>query len=226
MEFNVNNKKINIFCGDSDIDLLPVIIINSYDNDSKDIWDRCRDISNQFIFVSISGMNWNNDLTPWKTSPVYKNDSGYLGKANNYLKEIEDNIIPIIDEYVTNFLNKRISYYGIIGYSLAGLFALYSGFNSNKFKRIASVSGSLWYPNFLDYVKTNKISDSIDRIYLSLGNKECKTNNEIISTVEDRTIEIYNYLNNFVESYYEENDGNHFKDAIIRVTKAIRWLLK
>ena len=44
----------------------------------------------------------------------------------------------------------------IAGYSLAGLFALWAAWNSGYFRRVASVSGSLWYPGFTDYIRNNE----------------------------------------------------------------------
>ena len=227
MEFNINNKIINIFSNDTEKKELPVIILNTFNGEGKSVWEKCNELgTNEFILVSIAKMSWNNDLTPWECPPLYKGDSKCLGYADSYLKEIEKDIIPKIEEYIKKELSKTISYYGIAGYSLGGLFAFYSGFKTNRFKRIASASGSLWYPNFLEYVKTNKLSNNIDKIYFSLGNKEAKSKIEILSTVEDKTKEIYEYVSKSINSIYEENEGNHFKDGVLRMAKGIKWILE
>ncbi len=227
MEFNINNKIINIFSNDTEKKELPVIILNTFNGEGKSVWEKCNELgANEFILVSIAKMSWNNDLTPWECPPLYKGDSKCLGYADSYLKEIEKDIIPKIEEYITKELCKTISYYGIAGYSLGGLFALYSGFKTDRFKRIASASGSLWYPNFTDYVKSHKLSNNIDKIYFSLGNKEAKSKIEILSTVEDKTKEIYEYVSKSINSIYEENEGNHFKDGVLRMAKGIKWILE
>jgi len=227
MEFNINNKIINIFSNDTEKKELPVIILNTFNGEGKSVWEKCNELgANEFILVSIAKMSWNNDLTPWECPPLYKGDSKCLGYADSYLKEIEKDIIPKIEEYITKELCKTISYYGIAGYSLGGLFALYSGFKTDRFKRIASASGSLWYPNFTDYVKSHKLSNNIDKIYFSLGNKEAKSKIEILSTVEDKTKEIYEYVSKNINSIYEENEGNHFKDGVLRMAKGIKWILE
>ena len=66
-----------------------------------------------------------------------------------------------------------------------------------------------------------------EKIYFSLGNKESKTKNEILSKVEDNT----NYLSEFyknqgIKTIYEENEGNHFQDVYLRLVKAIKWILE
>ena len=226
-EFIINNKVISIFYKETFLKELPVIILNTFNNEGQNVWEKCNDLeSNEFILVSIAKMNWNNDLTPWECPPLYKGDSKCLGYADNYLKEIEKDMIPIMEDYITNTLHKKISYYGIAGYSLGGLFALYSGFKTNLFKRIISASGSLWYPNFSEFVKKNKLSDNIDRIYFSLGNKESKSKIKILSTVKEKTEEIYEHISKNINSKYEENEGNHFKEATLRMAKGIKWIIE
>ena len=147
-------------------------------------------------------------MTPWECPPLYKGDIYCRGYADKYLKLIENEIIPRVQEYIKNELKKEIDYFGIAGYSLGGLFALYSGYKTDTFKRIALASGSMWYPNFIEYVKNNEISKKIDKIYFSLGNKEKNSKIEILKTVEDKTKEIYGYLSHNINTIYEENQGN------------------
>ena len=95
------------------------------------------------------------------------------------------------------------------------------------FKRIASASGSFWYPNFIEFVKENKISSNIEKIYFSSGDKESKTRNEIMKTVEDNTKELVKIYKSYgIKTIYEENQGNHFKDGSLRMAKGIKWILE
>ena len=148
------------------------------------------------------------------------------GYADDYLELIENEIIPKAEDFITNELHKEIEYFGVAGYSLGGLFALYSGYKTDIFKRVVSASGSMWYPNFAEYVKKNEISKKIDKIYFSLGNKEKNSKIEILKTVEDKTKEIYDYLSNNINTTYEENQGNHFQEGILRMAKGIKWILE
>jgi len=84
----------------------------------------------------------------------------------------------------------------------------------------------MWYPNFVEYIKTNKISENIEKIYFSLGNKEKNSKNETLKTVEDKTKDIHDYLSNNINTIYEENEGNHFQDANFRMAKGIKWILE
>ena len=122
--------------------------------------------------------------------------------------------------------NKKVEYYIISGYSLAGLFALYTGYKTKKFKKIITVSGSMWYPNFEEYIRKNKINSNINSIYFSLGNLEKLSENPILKTVEEKTKSIEKYLSNFIKTKYEENEGNHFKNVAERISKGIKWSLE
>lgn len=83
----------------------------------------------------------------------------------------------------------------------------------------------MWYPDFAEYVKKNEISKNIDKIYFSLGNKEKNSKIGILKTVEDKTKEIYYYLSNNINTIYEENEGNHFQDDILRIAKGVKCIL-
>ena len=160
-------------------------------------------------------------MSPWYMNKLYENDNDYIGEADNYIEQLENKIVPEIKSIVGD---KEII---LAGYSLAGLFAIYSLYKTNIFNKIISASGSLWYPNLIEYVKENKILNKPDKIYFSLGNKESKTKNEILSKVEVNTKYLVEfYKNQGIKTIYEENEGNHFQDVYLRLVKAIKWILE
>ncbi len=84
----------------------------------------------------------------------------------------------------------------------------------------------MWYPNFEEYIRKNKINSNINSIYFSLGNLEKLSENPILKTVEEKTKSIEKYLSNFIKTKYEENEGNHFKNVAERISKGIKWSLE
>ena len=93
------------------------------------------------------------------------------------------------------------------------------------FSRIASVSGSLWYPGFAGFAAENPILRKPDRLYISLGDRESSARG-IMGTVGERTREILDlYRRRGIDAVYEENPGNHFQDAAKRLAKGIASLL-
>lgn len=131
--------------------------------------------------------DWNAQMTPWPAPGLYKGEDAYPGKAAQTLAEFANNSMPAIEE--AHALHPRSR--AIAGYSLGGLFALWSLITDDVFDAAASMSGSLWYPRWLDWLAetlcerrplTNKYA------YLSLGTKEKRARPEILKTVEVNTL--------------------------------------
>ena len=227
-EFTIKNKIINVYCKENTLKELPVVILNTFGNEGQEVFDKCIELkSKDYILVSISNLDWNNEMTPWYSKKINKYGEDFLGKADEYIKIMLNEIIPKVKNYIEKDLKLKIKYYIISGYSLAGLFAIYSSYKTNIFSKIVSASGSLWFPKFVDFVKENKISSNVEKIYFSLGNKESKVKNQILASVEKNTKEIEEiYKNQGIKTIYVENEGNHFKDAPLRLAKGIKWILE
>ena len=179
------------------------------DNEIKEI----KKLTNNkdFLLIAFKVNNWNKDLSPYKAKAVFgKEDFG--DGASNTLKEILS---------VCNDLNKT---YIIGGYSLAALFAIWASYNTNIFKGVAASSPSIWFPNFINYMKDNIIKTN--NVYLSLGDQEEKTKNPIMSKVGICIKEAYELLKDSnINCFFEYNKGNHFIDAGIRTAKAFAWII-
>ena len=108
---------------------------------------------------------------------------------------------------------------------MAGLFALWTAMQTNRFDGIAAASPSIWFPGFLEYMKRQKVQS--DCIYLSLGDKEEKTRNPVMATVGDCIREAHAWLQQCgIGSTLEWNPGNHFIDPGLRTAKAFDLVMK
>ena len=115
---------------------------------------------------------------------------------------------------------------GIVGYSLAGLFALYSLYQTDLFSCAASVSGSLWFPGIKEYLVSHKPKRRPDCLYFSLGEKESKTRNPILKNVRQNTEAISAfYQSQGIHTVFHLNPGNHYDHAAERTAAGICWLL-
>ena len=219
--------KTELYVEDDGKEELPLIVLNTFEEAGKRTFDLLKERGQKgFILLSISDLNWNDDLSPWYLDPLFKKEPPFAGKADLYLETLLNKTLPETEEYITNVLHKKISYVALTGYSLAGLFALYAATKTSYFKRIVSASGSLWFPGFSDHLIQNGIFENIDRVYLSLGDREALTRHELMSQVKTETLKIYEYLKDRVDCIFEENEGNHFKDEDLRVCKGIEYILK
>lgn len=227
-ELLVAGKKVTIFYTNTQAKVLPLVILNTFNEEGEKVYQTCLNIgAREFILVAISNLDWNNDLTPWFATKINKNTNNFLGKADNYLNLLINEIIPKVTNYLKENLQITIKYIALAGYSLAGLFAIYAIYKTDSFSRIVSASGSFWYPEFIDFASKNKISLNINKIYLSLGDKESKTRNTLLATVENNTLSLEQIFKiKGIDTIYESNAGNHFKDATLRTAKGIKWILE
>ena len=168
-----------------------------------------------FVFVAFLIEDWNKELSPWEAPAVFGKDN-FGSDANETLLYITDRLIPYIKyEYsgITDF------YLG--GYSLAGLFSLWTGYQTDSFKGVAGVSPSVWFPGWDSFIKSNEMKAA--RTFLSLGDREEKTRNKVMATVGDRIKMQYDNLYN--DCVLEWNSGNHFADPDKRTAKGFAWLI-
>lgn len=175
-----------------------------------------------FMLAAISGLAWNHDMAPWDIPPISKDDTPCTGGADECLKLLTEEIIPKAEELAPG----RILWRGLAGYSLAGLFAVYSLYQTEIFSRIASMSGSLWFPGFTEYVFSHEMKKRPERLYFSLGDMECRTKNPYLKTVGENTEKIRNfYAESGIHTVFQLNPGNHYKNAVQRTAAGISWLL-
>lgn len=222
LSFETDNKMISVFpCEKAD---KPVVYLNTYGNEGANVYNElykkgCADLN----LVAVSGLEWNRDMAPWDCPPVMKNGGAFTGGAADYLSLLEENIIPAAEKKI----NGTPVWRGIAGYSLAGLFAVYSLYKTDVFTRAASVSGSLWFPKIKEFIFEKKMAARPNRLYFSLGSKESKTRNRYLETVEPNTLDIEEFYRlRGIKTAFELNPGNHFQNCAERTARAIRWLIK
>ena len=220
-QFTIEQKHITIYpCAEPD---RPVIYLNTFEKEGEQVLYVLREGGcPPFTLVSVSNLNWNYDMSPWEVPPVFKNAEPCTGGADDYLKLLIERIVPEAEKEIKGSVLWR----GIAGYSLAGLFALYSLYQTDLFSRAASMSGSLWYPGITEYISSHTIKKVPDCLYFSLGNKEARTRNAYMKTVQENTEKIEEYYRGKgISTVFQLNPGNHYKDAEKRTVAGIHWLL-
>lgn len=216
----IKDKKVSIYCSDdytNDTHIFYTISLGT--EDDSNIYKLVQ--NENIILVSIEVSDWNSELSPWFSKKVFAKADDFSGMAYNLLKTIENDIVTEVEKTLNITANHRT----LIGYSLAGLFALWAGYQTNIFQSFGSISGSLWFEGFVDFVKSNNLGRHVNKIYISLGDKESNTKNPVTSKVKDCTIEIENHLKKLgIQTLFEMNPSNHFHDVPLRMCKAIRYL--
>ena len=220
-KFNIKDKKITLYKS-PDINA-PLIVFNTFEGDGEDVHQALQNMGCTFLNLLVVGnIDWNHDMSPWYMSSIYSKEKSFSGGADEYLKLLIEEILPKTKELIEG----EPKFTGIAGYSLAGLFAVYAMYKTDVFDRVASMSGSLWFYDFIEYCKRNDCRKLPDKIYFSLGDKEANTRNPVLKTVQDKTIELSEYFKSLgSEVIFELNPGNHFTDTSLRSAKGIKAIL-
>ena len=186
-----------------------MVYLHSLKGNGGEVWGQCQSLNcPPFTLISIPTPNWNNSLTPWKCEGLFAEDKPFEGNARQHLLQLETMVAQT-------------------GYSLAGLFATWAPFNTTLFDALASASGSLWYPDFSEYVSINTFAKKPLCAYFSLGTKEAKTPSRLLRSVSQRTKSVVSsFQEKAVETLFESNPGNHFKEPDLRMAKGICWMLR
>ena len=190
------------------------------------MWQRLHEGCEQpLALVAIEPKSWDNDLTPWSSPPVFRGGRPYEGFAGTQLERLGRAIMPQAEALLAQH-GMVPSFSALAGYSLAGLFAAWAATQTSAFERVASVSGSLWYPDFVKYVAGNRPNPAVQRAYFSLGDAESRTRNRAMRPVLENTRQVAERFKQLgVVTRFEINPGNHFMDEDLRTAKGIRWLL-
>lgn len=201
----------------------PVIYLNTVSNEGQRVFEAAQAASRPpFTLVAISDLDWNQDMAPWDSPAAFKKGEPFTGGADDYLRLLVEEIMPRAEKE----LSGSPAWRGIAGYSLAGLFALYTIYRTDVFSQVGCMSGSLWFPGFKEYVFSHEPKRWPDCIYFSLGDKEAKTRNPVLKTVQENTEEIQTfYQNKGIDTVFQLNPGNHFVQGIERTIAGIQWLL-
>lgn len=179
-------------------------------------------IGEQATLVSIDEPNWEHAFTPWQAPAAFKKAPDFSGGADEYLRWLIDTVLP----EVTKSFSLQPQWTALIGYSLGGLFAAYSAYYVTPFSRIASVSGSLWFDGWTEFVTQRNLYTLPKKAYFSVGDKEKNTKNPRMSIVEDaiRATQA-SWQRQGIETTFELNNGGHFEQVPQRMAKAVAYLL-
>ena len=168
-----------------------------------------------FSLVAFMIKDWNQKLTPWAAPPVF-GKTPFGDGAEKTLEFITSKLLPEVQENIPHLI--------LGGYSLAGLFALWAGYQTDLFEGIAAASPSVWYPQWIDFASENK--PLAKSVYLSLGDKEEKAKNPVMAQVGNAIRKQHELLTEQeIKTILEWNAGNHFVDSDKRMAKGFAWAI-
>ena len=162
--------------------------------------------------LALPEAHWEHAFTPWRAPKLFAKGADFSGGADETLRQLTEQILPEAERKL-----------GL----LAGLFALYAAYRSGYFQRIASVSGSLWFDGWGDFVATHTPAALPQAVYFSLGDKEAQSRNPRMAAVQTATEAVFACWQQYAcPTTLEINAGGHFDDVPQRLAKAAEWLIE
>jgi predicted alpha/beta superfamily hydrolase len=204
----------------------PVVYLMG-ETDVESVMNECANKS--FILVGIESKDWNTSFSPWPVPRLAKNLGPFSGGGPAFLELLINKIKLYVDAHFATIPDSVHT--ALAGYSLAGLLTAYAVFTQRTvFSRFACMSGSLWYPGWIEFMeKVACAPDRADtvagvpllpRLYFSLGDREKVGRNQIMAQVESCTQKTVNLLERY-NPVFEMNAGGHFDDVCKRIAKGI-----
>lgn len=173
------------------------------------------------VVVPLACDSWNRDLSPWPARRAFPKGEDFTGGAEAFLRKLTSELIPRAESGLMEKPERRY----LCGYSLAGLFSVYAATLTDLFDGIASMSGSLWFDGFTEYVRAHPVSPKVRKAYFSLGSKEKNARDPRMRLIEEKTRETERiFREQDVKTCLELNPGGHFNCVPERIGRGIRWL--
>lgn len=205
--------------------LYPVVYLNG-DKSTCSLLEGADFLSEiSYIIVVILPENRLDDSTPWPSPSLHPKFPDFGGKGDEYIKFIEGELKDIVDSNYRTLTSPRST--GICGYSLGGLISIYATFQTDSFGCFASMSGSFWYPDFVQYTADKKICNPKAKIYISSGKTEGVGHKDIKKDAVSCTMKIYDNLSEDLTSdalTISWDEGGHHENAHQRYKNALLWL--
>lgn len=172
--------------------------------------------------VVITGMDWDNVFSPWPAPGQPPGSPDFKGDSQAFLDTLRRVVLPSVEKQLGVTAGVRRT---LAGVSMSGLFALWQWMVCDTFADIASLSGSFWYPGFVEWVKEQAIPRKEGRAYFLLGDQESKSRVKAFEPVGRDTKTLVTLLKAAgVSVEFESVPGNHFADPIPRLDRALAAL--
>lgn len=172
--------------------------------------------------VAVTGMDWDNDLTPWPAPGVPPGCPDFKGNAPQFLERVKS-VVTMAEKRLGITAPERRN---LIGVSLSGLFTLWQWTCCDLFTDIASLSGSFWYEGFVRWFMTRSVTgQSNAKAYFLLGDKEATSHIKAFRSVQTDTTAVVRHLQSLgIDTRFDIVPGNHYQHASERLAMAMSAL--
>lgn len=183
-------------------------------------------LNNLPIIVALQSLNRLNEYTPWPKEALDPKFPPFGGLGDDYLTHLTQEIKPYIDANYSTLSDPANT--GILGFSLGGLISIYAAYTKKEFGIIGSISGSFWYDGWVEYLKSQELTNPNLKIYLSSGRNEGLNKDNLRQKAAEATIATQQALSKVTghEINVVWDDGGHHDLRLKRHAAALEWINK
>lgn len=166
----------------------------------------------------ISGMDWDDDMTPWPAPGVPRGCPDFKAEAPAFLVRLLHKVMPAVERELCVRPDASRT---LAGVSLSGLFTLWQWMICPVFDNIISLSGSFWYDGFVRWMETRDVPAGKGRAYLLLGDREADSRVPEFRSVLADTRKVVTLLKEAgVSTEFEIVPGDHYQNGQQRLERA------
>ncbi|WP_420976715.1 alpha/beta hydrolase [Bacillus vallismortis] len=181
----------------------------------------------ELVLIGIKPENRLDEYTPWPAASLSDRFPDFGGMGYHYLSDIINRLIPFIE---ANWNVSRESR-GLIGASLGGLISMFALLkHASVFEKIGSISGSYWYENTVETIRSSSLKPGTARVFMSVGSEEGREKQSIQRHMLLNTKQVHQSLKEkgFTEDQLclsiEKGAVHHHKYFSEQFIIALEWL--
>ena len=160
------------------------------------------------------------EYTPWPEPAIRPGTPDFGGQLEQYHRELNNEILPaLIDEYALD--TEKLAYGG---YSLGGLAATMSLWETDAIAAVFSLCGSFWYPGVADFVEEHPLLNSSARVYLRNGAREGEGHTNRLSEATAYAQRVHTALRTACRAETVLDEYGHHDQQAERFCAALRWV--
>lgn len=179
----------------------------------------------EHIIVGVMSIQRLDEYTPWPGPAIEERFRPFGGKGGEYLEFLVRKLKPHIDaKYRTR---PGVQDTHMMGVSLGGLISIFAIYLHDSFGKVASISGSMWYRGWLEFMRKNIPQNPGVQIMLSCGSAEGKGKPNPLR----HTVLFTRMAHKMLESQLSHtsipliwDDGNHHDYRAERLRRGLLWI--
>ena len=176
--------------------------------------------SSYAVLIGIVPNDRLSEYTPWPEKAIRPDAPDFGGALEDYHHTLLTEILPFLEEKYR--LDPNQLAYG--GFSLGGLAATMSLWQTDRFRHVFSLCGSFWYPVVPEYMEQHPLKNQTANIFLLNGKKEGNQHTNRLKNAAYYANQVHQLLSIKANALTVMDDYSHHEQVAERLQQAMLWV--